>query len=304
MNREAIANLYSNVFSIGWFPPEARAEVSAFLKPDAIGRQTFPVTLAGTGFLLESVLGITAAHVLDRLTREMSIGPEQTSLFFMNDRGGRFVEMTSATLGPNFRTFRATRPDEEPSRTGRLPIQPETDFELLPLPKLERPSTGPSLSIGDVTQIRVGDPVYIAGYLLGSRLTDLPDGTHRLGPVVIKGRIAAILPLGVSWSPAATGLLVDATVAGGLSGAPVCNEDGLVIGLLTGGVEKPVKVRGSAEAPAMQPNHQHSYEVRVPMGVARVLPMTGALLQMAQEAIATLQETTPAESAPGTTARP
>jgi hypothetical protein len=145
--------------------------------------------------------------------------------------------------------------------------------------------------------VQIGDPVYIAGYLHGNSLTDLPRGQgqpgkiSRLGPTFIRGHIAALLPLGITWSSAySTGILVDATAAGGLSGAPVCNEEGEAIGILTGGIEKPLRVGAAFDPKANKPDHDHAYQVKVPTNIALVLPMGRAFIDHARRLIAAIQE--------------
>jgi hypothetical protein len=136
MDRDAISAIYSNVFSIGYFEQDKKAGFDAFLKTmmeAGIAKQPFPITIAGTGFILEGVLGVTAAHIVDSLEREIGVPGDQVGLFYVADTGRKEVDIGQWRLGTGTRIFRFTRPDEEPSEhTQRLPIQWETDFAFFP----------------------------------------------------------------------------------------------------------------------------------------------------------------------------
>lgn len=95
-----------------------------------------------------------------------------------------------------------------------------------------------------------------------------------LGPLFLRGRVAAITPIGLSWHEHADGFLVDVTGARGLSGGPVCNSEGKVIGVFTGGVEKEESVIDSKTKKTID-----DHAVPIPYNIGRVMPIDWRFIQ-------------------------
>jgi hypothetical protein len=80
----------------------------------------------------------------------------------------------------------------------------------------------------------MGDEIATAGYYLGHRAIAL-RGTalQRFGPMFFRGHVSAITPFGLRWQNQTADYLIDVNCEKGMSGAPVCNVSGDVIGMLT-----------------------------------------------------------------------
>lgn len=90
--------------------------------------------------------------------------------------------------------------------------------------------------------------------------------------------MAAVNPIGVKWHLGANEFLIDATCAGGLSGAPVCNNQGEVLGILTGGIEHWVPAISR-----QQPNREPEYAISIPSNIGRMLPLNTQFLAQVRE---------------------
>lgn len=62
MDRQIRANLYRNVFGIAWIEPEINSP-SQSVTSEIPGRKPSSMHVVGTGFMLDSGIGITAAHM-------------------------------------------------------------------------------------------------------------------------------------------------------------------------------------------------------------------------------------------------
>jgi hypothetical protein len=245
-----------------------------------------PLVFVGTGFVLDLGLGITAAHIISGLLRT-GISRDQIGLLFVMDSGARHIPVMLGTLQPGFQIKRTTRAGEFPLIDHTQNVDPFEDVAILRLPGQGGELRGRGLRVGDIRNAHVGDPVFLAGYIRGNRLLNLPGSeSKRIGPTFLAGHIAAINPIGVSWHPMAVDFLINATSARALSGAPVCNDRGEVIGILTGGIELDLPVVPAEARRQNQkdpPTHDHEYDVSVPMNIARVLPLYPKIFEAARE---------------------
>jgi hypothetical protein len=93
-------------------------------------------------------------------------------------------------------------------------------------------------------------------------------------PLFLRGQVAAITPIGLRWHEHADGFLVDVTAARALSGGPVCNSEGQVIGVFTGGVEKEESVIDPATKKPID-----GHVVPIPYSIGRVMPIDWGFIQ-------------------------
>lgn len=92
------------------------------------------------------------------------------------------------------------------------------------------------LDIGDLTNLRVGQPVAVCGYPYGTQMLKRGNRIYRFGPVLQQGYISAISPF--DGSSEMDEILLDVRTAGGMSGSPVfLPEDGTVVGVHYAGWE-------------------------------------------------------------------
>jgi hypothetical protein len=277
MDQSMIARIYSNTIAMGYIPPSKMDDFKAAReRGDAANTRPFHVDIRGTGFMIGPGLAVTAAHVVDWFTK-MRIADENAMLCSVEERGSQGVRHWFIPWTRQSYVSRMTRPEVELSRTDRLEVHPDTDMAVFTLPfDPARPSPQFSgIPGGDCRRLSVGDDVYVAGYPLGQRLMDLPGtATMRLGPLFLRGQVAAITPIGLSWHEHADGFLIDVTAARALSGGPVCNSEGQVIGIFTGGVEKEESVIDPATKKPID-----GHVVPIPYSIGRVIPIHWGFIQ-------------------------
>jgi S1-C subfamily serine protease len=174
--------------------------------------------VVGTGFLVRANLAMTNRHVIERLLYD------QADLGFPDDqRLLMFVHPIDPTVCQA--DFRPILQLHE--------IGGEMDVGFVSFPPDKESASIQPLQLQSHMSFQVSEPVGVCGYPYGHHMLQKKDGSrvYRWGPVLQQGYISAVSPFEKANPP--NEILLDARIAGGMSGAPVFRpSDGTVIGII------------------------------------------------------------------------
>ncbi len=251
MRQSVIRHVFANTCAIGWLPPDLDVNSLAGRRGDAARPVTgIPMEIVGTGFLIGPQHVLTCAHVLYGMGRKGIRASQVICAFvisFDNDSSSEIIfrwNFKPSDLVP----LRAEVPSDKPH------VTPPEDCAVIRLgPDLDWPKqTGPmpGLTPAHPDSIYLGQPIVISGYFMANRLLDLKGAAQaRFGPLILHGHLAAIGPAAPTWRESTADFLLDIAAQPGLSGAPVCDEEGRVFAMFTGGVERNLNYPDGAEIP-------------------------------------------------------
>lgn len=200
--------------------------------------EDMPVSVVGTGFLIAPHILVTARHVTEGLLNR-GVDWKRIIAVFIDHIDGQ-------TLRIKFLRHLVGSIELSTSPTG-IGTSKRWDFCFVAMgdhlsPEQDDPQ--PPLGLTPIRPecVHVGMPIRVMGYYFGQRLlTDPGLASQRFGPVLLSGYVAAISPAGLTGGANTSEYLLDVTAAGGISGAPaVCARTGQVIGMVRGGVERPI----------------------------------------------------------------
>lgn len=241
MDPKIVASIFANTCAIAWHGPDFDPSTMPERAWPGTG---IPVYAVGTGFLISPRVVVTAAHVVKSI-RARGVATKNICVCVATPPTPPALRGNIEIRGENAIAFVGViLPGGEQTKIGELHSASDIAFITLKYginddPTEVRPppyAIPQGLKFADPTSIGLLDPVVVAGYMLGQKMIAMPGSTTmRYGPLLLSGHVAAIAPVSLRGQDGDSDYWIDVTCERGLSGGPVCNMSGEVIGMVTSG---------------------------------------------------------------------